>query len=76
MSEWTGRKPDGENTDDAEEYLEAWGALAYPIADFLGMAVVGCDPDILLHECGFKSPRTMVLPVWFAKRLLRGIEGG
>ena len=61
---------------DEEEYFAAWRAVADPIADFLGMQLYAFDPDIALVALDVKGDNTMAIPLWFAKRLLRGIEGG
>lgn len=71
MSEY--RKPDGEYTSDAEDYVEAWRAMIQPVIEATGLVLRSFDPDFGLQTPDFR--RTVSLPAWFVKRLNRGLAG-
>lgn len=71
MSEY--RKPDGECTSDAEEYVEAWRAMIRPVIEATGLVLCAFDPDFDLATLDFRYH--VSLPVWFVKRLNRGLAG-
>lgn len=59
--------PDGTITNDVEKYGAAWRELIDPVADILGMAVIGFDPGCLFgpkpNALGHVSGGTIDLPV-------------
>lgn len=50
------------------EYLEHWYTIINPLEKLLDMKCIAFDPDILLLEAGPKG-LSIVLPLWFAKKL-------
>lgn len=58
-------------TEDANEYVDAWYDLAKPIRDSCGLEVGGLDPYIRFFD---EQKRSVTLPLWFVKRINRALE--
>lgn len=67
------RKPDGESTSDVDEYVKTWKALIQPVVKATGLVLYGFDPDFSLHTPDGRY--SISLPIWFVKRLNRGLTG-
>lgn len=65
------RKPDGEEISDGKEYMAAWEAMIQPVADATGLVLYAFDPDFALQTLDGRY--SVSLPMWFVKRLNRGL---
>jgi len=63
------RLPNGNSTENENEYIKAWQDIAQPIADGTRTKLCAFDPDIRLYDAdtGF----TVQLPLWFVKNFNR-----
>ena len=55
--------PNREQTENAEEYIDAWESLAKPMMEMTGTTLHSFDPAVTLREK--RDLRIVVLPVWF-----------
>ena len=75
MQKFMGRKPDGEVTENAEEYGMAWKTLGERLEEKLGgIKIIGYDPGILIvqKDNAYGSPAD--IPLWLVKRIIGNEE--
>ena len=64
------RKPNGDYTDDAQEYGNAWIELGNKLEIKFDVTVVGYDPHIRIVKRGQWVGTCIDLPMWFVEKLL------
>lgn len=63
------QKFDGEITTAVQDYIDSWKEVIKPLEKKYNVSVSAFDPDIVVEDNISKA--SVVLPRWFAKRLLK-----
>ena len=67
------RKPNGTGTDDVEEGVNAWKALAAPIEKATGWKLYAFDPDLCFQETSERPWQHQSISVQFATALVKAL---